>query len=380
MSAKKKATKTKATTATATTGAKTFDSSVLEAMLRERAEATAVAAKTSTTESSGDTDTSKKVKLPSKKGWKHFSEVFGFSPPSGIDHAVRVFAVSDWDEQVRPFIPAMDEGYKWLQSETEMAVVGLMQKDRILLTGPKGSGKSTLTEQICARLNIPFMRVNCRQDMESSAIFGTPTVESGSIGWIPGPAEILARSGGVLQVDEISAAPAGINMAMQWMLERNGKVFVPDKPSSVGDRMIEPCDWFRVVATDNTVLQGDATGEYAGTFVQNTALLDRFSMALVLDYPDVEHEFGIIRGKVKGIKAPEIRKLLKVAVKVREAYVKGDIEFTMSPRTTLEWAEKIAYWDDPVLSLSMVFFNKLTEDDRRLVNNIVHRVYARNVV
>ena len=376
MSAKKKATAKSKTTAPKAT--KVFDSSVLEAMLRER-EASMKHASEGPVETESALAGPKKVKLPSKKGWKHFSEVFGFAPPSGIDHAVRVFEAKDWDDEVRSFIPAIDDGYKWLHSETEMAVVGLMQKDRILLTGPKGSGKSTLTEQICARLNIPFMRVNCRQDMESSAIFGTPTVESGSIGWIPGPAEILARSGGVLQVDEISAAPAGINMAMQWMLERNGKVFVPDKPSSVGDRMIEPCDWFRVVATDNTVLQGDATGEYAGTFVQNTALLDRFSMALVLDYPDSDHEFSIIRGKVKGIKDAEIKKLLRVAVKVREAYVKGDVEFTMSPRTTLEWAEKIAYWNDPVLALSMVFFNKLTEDDRRLVNNIVHRVYARNV-
>lgn len=309
------------------------------------------------------------------EGHQKFSEVFGFKPPSGVDHAVRVFEREDWPEDLQAFIPAVDDGHVWAKKETEVFVAGLMSNDKTLLHGPKGSGKSSLPTQVCARLNIPMMRVNGRADMESSALFGQPTVEEGTLKWVPGPAEVLGKGGGLLLVDEISAIPAGISMAMQWMLEENGKIFLPDKPSDAGEKFVEPHDWFRVVATDNTELQGDTNGRYVGAQVQNEALVDRFSTTIKVDYLTKAHEIGILTKRVEELPKSIAEAMVDFAGMVRTSYNQDEIQSTLSPRGLVNWAKKTVYWGDPVLALKIAFFDKLTEDDQKVVNKAVKRVF-----
>lgn len=307
-----------------------------------------------------------------------YSKLFGKSY-SGQEHAVYQFKDEDWPEHLRPHIPEKDEDYVFPAKATELFVVALMQGDKIFIHGPKGSGKSSLPQQVCAILRIPFIRVNCREDMESSAIFGSIDVQEGSMVWHPGPAEELGIHGGLLQIDEIAAAPAGINLAMQWMLEENGRIFLADKPGNSTDRLVIPDKWFRIVATDNTELQGDTTGNYGGTQVQNEAMLDRFQTTIKLDYLSRQHEGKIIRDKVKGIPKQMVKDMLDMAGHVRAAYTKNNIQFTMSPRTLINWGRKIMYWGDPVLALEMAFFDKLVEDDRKQINEYCQRVFGKGV-
>lgn len=302
-----------------------------------------------------------------------FTEVFGVKPPSGIDHAVRVFMPGDWHESVRCFIPKVDNTYVFPPSETEAAVVAVMSNDRGLTIGPKGSGKTTLWQQICARMCIPWMRVNCRLDMESSMFFGTPSLGGGSLGWVDGPLPLLGKHGGMLTCDEISATPAGIAMALMSPLEPNGVIFVADKPVDT-DRYITPHPWFRITATDNTALQGDTTGRYAGTNVQNEALIDRFSTAVRLNYLSKEHEKAVIHSHVPNIPDDWCDHMLEVANIVRRAYDQGNMNFTMSPRGLVNWAKKVMYWGDLAKSFQLAFGNKLTEDDHKQMVEIFNKV------
>lgn len=322
----------------------------------------------------------REFELPDKEGeeWVKFTDLFGKSY-SKQEHAVRKFKPEEWPEGLRIHIPEIDDGYVFPEKATEQFVVGLMQGDKIFFSGPAGSGKSSLPAQVCARLNIPFIRVNCREDMESSAIFGSIDVQEGSMGWHPGPAEELGLAGGLLQIDEISAAPPGINLAMQWMLEEKGRIFLPDKPGTSEDRLIVPHPWFRIVATDNTQLQGDVTGHHAGAQVQNSAMLDRFQTTIKLDYLDRKHEAGIISNKCEGITNKYTGDMLSFASLIRVAYNEGKIQFTMSPRTLINWGRKIVYWGDPVMALEVAFFDKLVEDDRKLVNECCMKVFGKTM-
>lgn len=306
-----------------------------------------------------------------------FSSVFGFFPTLAgkHDHALPTFKPDDWHESVRMFIPAIDNDYVFPERETELVVMSVVNGDKVLIHGPMGSGKSSLLDQICARLNIPYIRVNCRRDMESSAIFGQPTFSNGAVGYVHGPAGVLAQHGGLLCIDEISAAPAGINLAMQFMLEKNGKVYLPDlhtdKPS---DRYITPHPWFRVGATDNTTLQGDSTGRYVGTNVQNSAFLDRFATAVELDYLGEAHESAILERRYPTLDASVRLNIVNVAKQVRAAFQKGTMNMTMSPRAEQTWAEKAVFWGDYVLAFRYSFFNKLTDDDRKQMTELFARV------
>ncbi len=308
-----------------------------------------------------------------------FSEVFGFMPPSGIDHAVRRFKAEDWNERVRQFIPVIDAGYIFPKQETEEAVVALMQGDNTLVYGPKGSGKSDLGQQLAARMVIPWIRINGRADMESSAIFGGVTVQEGSMHWVPGPAEELGTFGGLLQLDEPSAVPAGINMACQWMLESKDKrrIYLADKPATSGEKYIVPHDWFRVIATDNTQLQGDTTGRYAGTQPQNEAMLDRFGTVIKLDYMKKEVEIEAMLSRVPGLDKKEANRMVDFANHVRNDYDKGNIGFNMSLRGLISWSQKAVYWKDIKRSARLVFLNKLVESDRKVVEEVFFKMFGK---
>lgn len=301
-----------------------------------------------------------------------FSEVFGFVPPSGIDHAVRVFSPSDWDKSIREFIPVRDTSYIFPPEQTEDAVYAVMNGDTVLTTGPKGSGKTTLMQQICARMNIPWFRVNCRKDMESSMFFGTPSLTSGELGWVDGPLPLFGKHGGMVTADEISATPSGIAMALMSPLELNGPIYVPEKPD--GDRYIKPHPWFRITATDNTQLQGDTTGRYAGTNVQNEALIDRFRTSIKLGYLSNDHERKVIKSHVENIPDDWVAYMLEIANIVRRAYDSGTMNFTLSPRALVNWAQKCMYWGDIAKSFKLSFCNKLIEDDHKQIVEIFHKV------
>lgn len=305
------------------------------------------------------------------EGHKAYSEMFGKSG-SGREYAVRVFAIEDWPEELRGYIPVPDPGYIFPKEQTETLVTGLIRGKRSqLLHGPKGSGKSTLTEQVAARMQVPFIRVNMSGDAESSRIFGGVDVQEGSMKWVAGPAEIAAKAGGIgcfLQVDEVSACPPGINLSMQWMLERNGKIFIPDRIGSEDERMIVPAEWFRVICTDNTVLQGDTTGKYSGTQVQNEAFLDRMGSSIYLGYLSESHERTIIESKYPDVPKNWISDMLKVARLIRAAYDQSQIGYTISPRGLLDWADEALFWGDLSKGFGITFFDKLIEDDKRIVN------------
>lgn len=320
----------------------------------------------------------KKPTIKLEDGEVLYSTLFG-TPPSGRDHAVKVFTKTEWPESVRPFIPDLDKSYQFQPVETELLVVALVQGDKSFITGPTGSGKSSLVKNICAMLGLPFVRINFSGDMDSGAVFGTPTVKGGDVVWEDGPLTTLARTGGVCMCDEVSTAPAEVTMSMQWILEDDGKVFLKDSTESTADKMVTPHEMFRLVCTDNTVLQGDATGRYSGTNVQNTAFLDRFQTVIKLNYLEKKHEKAIIKASCPKLSASHIRDMLSLAHLVRSSCDNGDLNLTMSPRTLINWGRKTVYWGEPLHALRIAFFDKLEEDDQKTMNDLIHKIYNERI-
>lgn len=313
------------------------------------------------------------------EGWKPIMSVIPM-PKSSLNIPIRVFNPNDWPENMRVHIPKVDPFYVFDPDATLAVAAGMMHGDRIFLHGPKGSGKTTLFQQICARICLPYIRVNCREDMESAALFGANTYDpvQGMV-YKEGPIPELARAGGCVCIDEGSRLPPGIMASLMSVLEKNGTVYLADKPGESKDKFITPHEWFRIVMTDNTELQGDTTGKYVGTNVQDEALIDRFSLTYKLNYLSPAHEIAILTGKVKDIDNFTAQKMVQLAKLIRESYDGGNIGFTMSPRGLLEWAEKIAFWQDEKQAFRLSFFNKLTASDQAVVSEFYHTVFAENI-
>jgi len=320
-------------------------------------------------------EVSEKVVL---EGQVEYSTVFGKSF-TGISHPVTVFKKKDWHKDLQMFIPKSNPNYVFQPEATEKMVVAIELGDKSMITGPTGSGKSTLIKEICARLNRPFIRINMTGDMDSGAFFGQYLIEDGATVWKNGPMAEGALHGAVVLIDEWELSPPEITMGLQWLLEDDGELYLKEKAGDSKDKIIQPHNQFRIVCGGNTLGQGDETGAHAGVNVQNTASIDRFQTVCKLDYLTKSHELNILKKAVPTLNADIADKMLQFASLLRQGYKQGSVSLTMSPRTLINWAKKTTYWGDPLVALKMAFFDKISENEKPEVNQIVTKVFTKPI-
>jgi len=308
-------------------------------------------------------------------GKASFTKLFGASF-SGRDHNISVFKKEDWIEELQVFIPEVNPAYIWQPEAIEKLAVAIEQGDKILFTGPTGSGKSTLVEQYCALTQRPFVRINMTGDMETSAFFGQLTVEDGATVWKDGLMTMGIRLGAITLVDEWELCPPEITMGLQWLLEDNGKLILKEKP---GGETVPMNPFARIVMGGNTLGQGDETGAHAGTNVQNTATIDRFQTVIKLDYLARRHEEKLLKKAIPTLTPAIIKNMVQFANLVRTGYRQGNVSLTFSPRSLLNWGRKTVYWGDPVVALKMAFFDKIVDSEKNYVNQLVNKVFTKTI-
>jgi cobaltochelatase CobS subunit len=305
-------------------------------------------------------------------GATKFSDVFGYVPSFG-DFAVTVLPTNS-NPEVSRLVPSVDSDYVVQKDEAAALVAGIEDNDKTMLTGPTGSGKSSLVKFVCAKLNRPFIRINMSGDVESAALFGTLIVEGGATVWRDGAITEAVKYGAVCLVDEWELMPAEISMGMQNLLEDGGYLYLKEKPGTSADRTIIPHDDFRLVFAGNTVGQGDTSGAFNGVGVQNTATIDRFTNTIKLDYLHPDHEVSIITSRTS-VPREVARDMVKLAALVRSAYDKGSLGLTISPRTLINWGRKSARYGLP-RAFAVAFLQKLHDDDQKAVNEHYRKVFG----
>jgi len=316
------------------------------------------------------------------KGMYKFSEVYGFTPLSGIDHAVHKYTKEDWSPDMSIHIPDMVEfdGYQAQKHELEMCVLGMEMRDKINITGPTGSGKSSMVKYICAMSCRPFIRINGRGDLESDSLLGMLTAQDGDTKWIDGTITEGIKHGATICIDEWTVIPPEIMMSLQWLMEENGQLYLSDKPGSSSDKLIKPHPEYNLVFTDNTKGLGDDKGGFAATNVQNTATLDRFGTCIHVGYLAPSHELAILKARNDKLNDVLGNKMIKFAALVRSAHDSNDISMTCSPRTLINWCTKAQYLKSTSLALKMAFFEKLpNESERTMVSGFFKTVFGEDL-
>ena len=318
-----------------------------------------------------------KASIPTtaKKGQKMFSDLFGVKVD--IDFPVTIVDKKSLPSEVSALVPAVDKTYKVQQEEAYYLLLAWENGDKTLMSGPTGSGKSSLVKYCAAMTGRPFIRLNMNGDIESSAIFGHLVVEGGSTKWQHGAGTVAIKYGAVLLIDEWEIMPPEVGMGFQNVLEDGGYLFLKEMPGTSEEKMIVPHDNFRLVYAGNTVGQGDEMGAFAGVAVQNTATIDRFQTTIILDYLSVEHEKGVLKNTVPDLGATAITKMLQFANLVRTAHTQGNTSLTVSPRTLINWGRKIVLFGDVQKALQYSFINKLSTSDKKLVLELYTKVFGK---
>ena len=261
------------------------------------------------------------------------AQIFGADKPD-----VQIPAMAhEADSEAISFIPKLDPNYTF-ERDRLTVVNSFLQtawsegaREGLQLIGPTGSGKTSLIEQVCARLDVPCMSITAHERMEVPELISTVVAVNGSTLTVDGPLTQAMREGYVFVLNEIDLVESGTLTGLNDILER-GFVVVP----GTGE-LVRAVPGFAFVATSNTGGGGDETGLYAGTKVLNLAFRDRF-IKLNVGYPEKDVEVGLLGRIFADMDARVLEGFVDVARMVRDAFMAGTgMDVTFSTRTLIRW-------------------------------------------
>jgi cobaltochelatase CobS len=304
-----------------------------------------------------------------------------FPTMKGINLMVPQF---QWDAP-HPDVPAINNDYIFRKGMLIRALNSLCKGDNFWLTGHTGSGKTTMVEQVAARLGWPVARIAFDSNVDRSELVGRMNLRGDGSGgtiseWLPGILESASRNGYIILTDEIDASHPNSIYTLQPMLE--------GKPLSIledGGRIVTRHPMCRIVATGNTTGNGDPSGLYPACRILSAATLDRFTTFITVPYMTLDEEIKLIKSQAPALKVAMVKQLAKFAVEMRTAFTSGQTAVSYSPRRSVAFAKELESlfrmgFTDEKTVISTAFRSKLydasPEEYRQRVTEIANNVFG----
>ena len=228
-------------------------------------------------------------------------------------------------------IPDKEDYYErsWFGvTETTLYDYASAHSKAVLITGPAGTGKSSSARNYAAKRGLPFVTIECTQQIDQSVTQGrfVPTGVGNSLRWKYSQLATAVQQPSVILLNEMSrmSGKAAV-LFLRLLQERELIVDVHNEVIKVHPQCI-------IIADQNV---GSA---YTGASKQDAALVDRYAVKMEFDYDSkIESNF---------IKSPA---LLRFASDIRDASkVTDDFSVPMSTRVLIEFQHKLQHlknWD-----------------------------------
>lgn len=305
-------------------------------------------------------------------------------PTTGAKHPMLNFDVPgyEWDGS-HPYVPALDPDYEFDVSHLIAGLSALVLNQNVWAWGHTGTGKTTLFEQIAARLQWPVTRFNLDSGIERTDLIGQTVLEEQNGTTVstfkPGPLVEAMKAGHIILLDEMDFVRPDTAYALQRALESKGLLLTEN-----GGELVVPSPMTRFVATANTRGQGDESGLYQGARVQSTALLNRFSKWLKIGYITLDAEIRLLGKKFSELDSKYHKQIANFAAEMRQSFLKEQTSIAFSPRNSMALAQTLSFYltvmqDAPTAieaALSHTVIEGCAERDANVVGEIRMRTFA----
>ena len=161
-------------------------------------------------------------------------------------------------------------------------LVGLLSDGHILIEGVPGLAKTLTVKTLSDCISTKFQRIQFTPDLLPADLIGTLVYNPKDSSFTPRKGPIFTN---LILADEINRAPAKVQSALLEAMQ--------ERQVTIGDTTYPLDKPFLVMATQNPI-------EQEGTYPLPEAQVDRFMLKLIVDYPSMDEERGILERMTSG--------------------------------------------------------------------------------
>lgn len=231
----------------------------------------------------------------------------------------------------------------------------------LLLSGPKGVGKTKSVIYYAWKNQIPIVIVDCNQGVDESILKGQFVIKGNESPFILGTFPVgisIANAVGkcIVLMEEINALTPNTQKVTNATLDERRNCTVPELAKT-----------FQTEEEVKMLVVGNMNYGYGGTYDLNEDFESRF-VKKKIDYPDKKNEARIIQSQVPEIDEGLIEPLINLAVETRSAVESSTIDYALSPRDLVLFGKTLTIYLDKFKNPQKAMVNALN-------NGILNKYY-----
>jgi len=219
----------------------------------------------------------------------------------------------------------------------------------VFITGLSGNGKTTMVEQVCAKLNRECIRINISIETDEDDLIGGNTLIDGNVVYREGPLLTAMKRGAIVILDEIDRGSNKL-MCLQAILE--GKPYFNKKTGDV----VHAVNGFNIIATANTKGRGTEDGKFIAAQILDEAFLERFPITIEQEYPtaSVEKKIIMLNMQEKNCVDEDFAdKLVTWGEIIRKTFIDGGIDEIISTRRLVHIVKAFSMFNDRLKAIEL---------------------------
>src|SRR5262245_11207622 len=173
-------------------------------------------------------------------------------------------------------------------------LIGLLSNGHVLLEGVPGLAKTLTIKSLAQAIHARFSRIQFTPDLLPADVIGTMIYNQQKNEFVVRKGPIFAN---FILADEINRAPAKVQSALLEAMQ--------ERQVTIGDSTYKLDEPFLVLATQNPL-------EQEGTYPLPEAQVDRFTLKVIVGYPDRKEEQIILRQQVQQAMPPQAERVASI--------------------------------------------------------------------